>query len=481
MKRITVIIIGLIAFTIHATAQENSVNEQSEAIEKRIPLLERENERLQVIIDRQHESISTLEENFKGQIQTTKSELKKEIESLDTKYGYYLLFGGILITLIGFFINFLGRQLIKERVESLIQRDAIQYAQKVTDQVIKSYLADGKIEEAIEHNGQPAIEKIIKKLEREGFMAIDGIKTKGNEVISSMLASYSSIKRTKGSYSDESITELNQSSRANEYFELAMSSKDALVQISLYEKVLEIEPNNPQALNNLGVSYNNAYNYPKAIDVFQKSIKIAPNFALLYANMANSYNLLNQLDEALKLANQAIQIDPTVDYTYSVKGNILTKKGELQEAEKTFNKAIALNPKSPEAYFTRGFFYEQTKQFEKSEKDYFRSESLGFPNKAMLYNNLAVMHRRMKDFDTAITYINKARKENPDLANLDGTLALIYADKKDKDNFYKHLVIALDKGCPAWIYLDDPGFDDYRNDTKLKDLLDSYKKKSIAQ
>ena len=32
----------------------------------------------------------------------------------------------------------------------------------------------------------------------------------------------------------------------------------------------------------------------------------------------------------------------------------------------------------------------------------------------------------------------------------------------------------------AWNYLSDPGFDDYRNETKLIDLLESYKKKYVA-
>jgi len=98
----------------------------------------------------------------------------------------------------------------------------------------------------------------------------------------------------------------------------------------------------------------------------------------------------------------------------------------------------------------------------------------------MLYNNLAVLHRRLQDFDTAISYLNKARKINPNFPNLEGTLALIYADKKDKVNFYKYLVVALDKGCPAWKYLADPGFDDYRDEQKLKDLLELYQKKYIA-
>lgn len=420
-------------------------------------------------------------QNISQRIDALDKNVNLKIEKLDTKYEYYLLFGGILIALIGFLINFLGRQLIKERVELLIQKTAFAYAQKTTNQVINEYIANGKIEEAIEQSGQPVIEKIIKKIERDGFTVIDNLKIKGEEAISSMLAKHSDINIENVSDNpDEQLSNAKKVNRANEFFELAMSSKDPLVQIELYQKVLEIEPDNPHAYNNLGASYNNAYNYKKAIEVLQKGIEIASNYALPYANLANSYNLLGNLDEAIKYADKAMQLDPKVDYTYSVKGNVLTKQGKLDEAEETFNKAIKLNENSPEAYFARGYFYEETRQFNKSEADYIKAENLGLQDKAMLYNNMAVLYRRQKNFGKAIEYLEKARSANPLFPNIDGTLALIYADKKDRDNFYKYLVVALEKGCPVWKYLSDPGFDDFRDEEKLKSLLESYKKKYVA-
>jgi tetratricopeptide (TPR) repeat protein len=457
-------------------AQNNS---QTATADKVVNDLNHEIEKLKIQLENEQSRLIKLEGSMNEKIAIIEKNSSKEIEKLDSKLGYYIIFGSILIGFVGFLINFFGRQLIKERVEKLIQRSAFNYAQKVTAQVINRYISEGKMEEAIELNGQPAIEKIIKKLEKEGFMAIDGIKSKGDEVISSMLANHRKMNLID-SQNDDDINSNKESIRANEYFELAMSSKNPIVQISLYDKVLEIEPNNVEALNNIGVSYNNAYNYEKAISLLKKCIAIAPDFALAYANLANSYNLLNELATALAFVNQSIELNPTLDLPYSVKGNIYTKMGELEKAEDTFNKAIALNPNSPEAYFTRAYFYEETKQYEKSEQDYFKSASLGFPNKAMLFNNLAVLHRRKKDFDKAITYLIKAKKENSDFPNLDGTLALIYADKKDNENFYKYLILALDKGCPAWNYLSDPGFDDYRNESKLIDLLESYKMKNVA-
>jgi tetratricopeptide (TPR) repeat protein len=414
-------------------------------------------------------------------IQHLETRINAKIEKLDSKYNYYLIFGGLLLAILVFFINYFGRNYIKEKVEVLIEKTATQYAEMKTDDVLKSYINDGGIDKIIKEKGEPAIEQIIVEIQKKGTSIIDGIKEKGEKAISSMLAKQGNpIDDEKDLTTEEGIINANKDSRVKEFFELAFTRKDPLIQIELYKNVLEIEPENIEALNNIGVSFNNAYNYSEAIKYLTKCIKIKPSYALAYANLANSYNLLEDLEKSLEYTNKAIELDSKVDYSYSVKGNVLTKKGELEEAEKTFNRAIELNPNSPEAYFTRGFFYEETGKYDESEKDYKKADELGFPNKAMLYNNYAVLYRRKSDFDKAIKYLEMARIENPNFKNIDGTLALIYADKKDTENFYKHLIIALDKGCPAWNYINDPGFDGYRDEEKLQRLLSSYKKKYVA-
>ena len=78
-------------------------------------------------------------------------------------------------------------------------------------------------------------------------------------------------------------------------------------------------------------------------------------------------------------------------------------------------KELLVNPNFSEAYFNRGYFYEEINEYEKSEKDYLKAETLGMGNMAMLYNNLAVLFRRQKNFDKALYYIEKARKVNSGL------------------------------------------------------------------
>ncbi len=481
MKR-NILLILLFCFNLTIICQtnklpENSIIKDNMVLQNYIKLLEEQKHALEK---------NEIKQNYyqeKNELIITHLETKinSKIDKLDSKYNNYLVFGGLLLGVLVFVINYFGRKYFKDKIELLIEKTAEQYAETKTNEVIKNYIENGLIDKLIIEKGEPAIKEIIKNMETEGVNVIDGFRVKGLEVISSMLAKQEkSIINESNITTNEEIINANKDSRVREFFDLAFTRKDPLVQIELYKNVLEIEPDNVEALNNIGVSYNNAYKYNEAIAYFNKCIKLDPNYALPHANLAFSYNLLDDLENALKYANEAIKLDPKLDWSYSVKGNVLTKKGELDEAEKTFNLAIKLNKNSPETYYTRAYFYEEIGKYDESEKDYQKAEKLGFSNKAMLYNNFAVLYRRRKDFAKAINYLEKARKENPNFPNIDGTLALIYADQKDTDNFYKHLIIALDLGCPAWNYINDEGFDDYRKDEKLIRLLNSYRKKFEA-
>ena len=426
--------------------------------------------------------IEYLKNSIEQQNSLLELQITTKVDKLDSKINNYLIFGGAFVGIIVFAINFFGRKLIKKRVETLIENNATQYAERRTDEVIKQYMDEGKIEKVIKEKGEPAIEYLLKQLDKRGSYVIDGIKNRGDEAISSMLARQVATPTISLKLETaEEISNAGRSTRAREFFDLAFASRDPLIQIELYRNVLKIEPNNINALNNIGVSFTGSYNYAKAIEYFTQCLNLAPKYALAYANRANSYHLLNKFEEAMSDVEKAIALDPKLEWGYTVKGNVLTKLGRIDEAEKNFGFAITINPKSPEAYFNRGYFYEDTRKFNLSEADYKKAENLGFSNKAMLYNNFAVLFRRQKQYDTAIIYLERARKENPSYPNIDGTLALIYADKKDRENFYKYLIITLEKGCPAWNYLNDPGFDAYRNEEKLTALLATYKKRSEAQ
>ncbi len=436
-----------------------------------------------LLIEEKYNNLQEKVDGLEKRIEESNKEIKKDINSYkqDTKdlvnlYVYFIT-GGILV--IGFLINFFGRTAIKKRVEELILEKAQKHIEKKILDTLNSRITNDLIETAIKSKSEDEINKIISSLEQKGISAIDSFKTKGDEVIKSMLVFPPKIqfKIKKKQLSDAEITNKNDLIRVDNFFNLAFSSSDPRIQIELYKNVLKLDPANKHAMNNMAVGYNNLNDPKNAIIHLEKAINIDSNYFQAYANRAQAYNLLDEYKKAFDDADKAIKIESKFEYAYSVKGNILTKLGQHEEAEIVLNKAVEMSPNSPEAHFNLAFFYEEQGEYDKSMENYLKAEELNYPNKAMLYNNIAVVFRRLKEFNKAIEFIDKAKQFNPNYPNIDGTLALIYADQGDDRLFYKNLKIALEKGCPAWNYLSDNGFDKYRKTNKLKTLIEHYKEK----
>lgn len=415
--------------------------------------------------------ISELKQELKDERLATSEKIEKAVDSLERRINTYMIIFGIALTFIGFLINFFGKNAIKKRVEEIIAETATKRADLEVQKILSTKITDGYIGNIISQMGLPEINKLLETLETRGKQVIEDIQSKGDSVINSVLASPQKQSTELG------ILPTEKEIKAEEVFTLAMEAKDPLIRIKLYKDVIEMEPHNAPAYNNLGVALNDTYQYEQAIEMLSKGITLAPQFALLYSNRANSYNLLNMFEDSLIDADKAISLDPKQEWPYAIKGNVLTKQKKFMEAERILDKAIAINPKSAVAFFHRGFFMEETKRYTNSEQDYIKAKENGFPNLGMLYNNLAVLERRKKNFEKAIEYIELARIESPHWGNIDGTLALIYADKNEPENFYKYLTIALEKGCPVWLYLDDDAFDDLRNQSRLKKLIEVYQNK----
>ncbi|MBA3705696.1 MAG: tetratricopeptide repeat protein, partial [Bacteroidetes bacterium] len=400
---------------------------------------------------------------------------------LEEKINIYIACILGALALISFFLNFFGRRAIKQRTEKIIEETAFGYVETQTKEAITNKVTDDFVSKLTREKAESEILKIIKEIEHKGLSAISTIEKQGKDAIESFL-SQPSLRKTSinKNSTDQEINASKEQSRTIEFFNLALKSEDPMVQIELYKKVIEIDKKEVSAYSNIGVSFLNINRPHLAIEYLNKAIEINPKYAVAYANRANAYNQLGELQKAMLDIDKAIELNPKLEFAYSIKGNILTKQGKNLEAESILNNAISINPNSSFAYFNRGYFYDNIKEYEKSKIDYDKAMSLGFSNKAMLYNNYAVLFRHKKEYNKAIEFLEKARAENPDFPNLEGTMALIYADQGNTEKFYHHIKLALEKGCKVWDYLDDPGFKEHKDSERLTNLLKSYKKNHLA-
>jgi len=76
--------------------------------------------------------------------------------------------------------------------------------------------------------------------------------------------------------------------------------------IGQYQKAISIQPDFPQALNNLAMAHTFGRQYNQAREVFQKLIALQPDNAASYYNVAVLYALQNKVTESLAWLNKAI-------------------------------------------------------------------------------------------------------------------------------------------------------------------------------
>ncbi len=80
--------------------------------------------------------------------------------------------------------------------------------------------------------------------------------------------------------------------------------------IKYFEDVLEINPDNSEAHNNLGVAYAGLGRYSEAVEAYKQVIHIKPDYAEAHYSLGQTYSRLKRYAEAAEAFKQVIRINP---------------------------------------------------------------------------------------------------------------------------------------------------------------------------
>ena len=118
-----------------------------------------------------------------------------------------------------------------------------------------------------------------------------------------------------------------------------------------YQTVLAKDPNNLDALSNLGVVYFRTGKIRSAESTLKKALAVAPKDAFVLTTLGIVHYRQSRFDEALKELRKAIEIDPNSATAHNYLGITASQKGRQQEAEKEMLQAIAKDPNYADAHF----------------------------------------------------------------------------------------------------------------------------------
>ena len=192
--------------------------------------------------------------------------------------------------------------------------------------------------------------------------------------------------------SDDVISALGIDRDRKAFYELQELADSAFEQTVAKLKVQKIKEPNEQSWDyDLGIVYERAAKYNKAIAYYKESLEKESNI-ITASRISSCYDDLGDYDKALEYCNQAIALDSVkANYLYE-KANILDNAGRTQEAIKTMSDYIANTPDEPAGYYQRGWFKDYSGDIEGALEDYTMAITLQ-PNVAYAYLNRGVLYR----------------------------------------------------------------------------------------
>ena len=146
-----------------------------------------------------------------------------------------------------------------------------------------------------------------------------------------------------------------------------------------YQEILATNPNNIDALSNLGIVYFRTGKIRSAESVLKKALALAPNDDFVLTTLGIVHYRQSRFDDALMELRRAIEINPNSATAHNYLGITVSQKGRQQEAEKEILQAIAKNPNYADAHFNLAVILITTQPSSKelAREHYTRATALG--------------------------------------------------------------------------------------------------------
>jgi tetratricopeptide (TPR) repeat protein len=149
---------------------------------------------------------------------------------------------------------------------------------------------------------------------------------------------------------------------SRQWFDAALAAqrrRDYGAAIQLYERTLQEDPENAEALNNLGTVYQASGDPGRAREAFRRAISVQPAYAAAWSNLGVALGGMNEISQAQAALAEAIRLDPG---NHGAKVNLALqyqKQGLVGEARRLLEEVVQAAPAMAEAYYALGRLNEE--------------------------------------------------------------------------------------------------------------------------
>ncbi len=183
----------------------------------------------------------------------------------------------------------------------------------------------------------------------------------------------------------------------------------------LYRQALEQYPNQPDALNLLGVITAQNGDLDQALTLFDKAIAAAPSLAVIPFNKGNALRDAGRTDEAQTAYEDALSRDPKFQDALLNLSVLLQESGQTKLALQHLKTLVESNPNHHKAHYNIGKCYQELGHLDDAVNAFQTALTLN-SNDHDAHFAIANVYADRGQYDNAITHIKTAINIKPDWA-----------------------------------------------------------------
>lgn len=250
-----------------------------------------------------------------------------------------------------------------------------------------------------------------------------------------------------------------------------------------YRQILDIQKNNADALNLLGVLCHQTGRSQEGGELVQRAIQINPKHFDAATNLGNILADLGYVDNAIGCYEHALEIKPNHATAHCSYGALLSRLGQQEAAISHLRQALASHPNYPEAHFNLGEALERNSNLTEAIEEFtaflethptnhaaklniadclkksgriaeatkhYKELIASNPDFFLAYNNLGNMLREQGELAEAESLFSSALQMAPNLAELHGNISPVLISQNRIDEAINHLdtSLAISPGYP---------------------------------
>jgi len=181
----------------------------------------------------------------------------------------------------------------------------------------------------------------------------------------------------------------------------------------LYRRVLEVDPDQPDALGFLGIVAMHRGRIDEAIELIERALTIEPGNADRYNNLGNVLLAAERVDDALEAYRKSIELDPRHADAYNNLGVIYKAQRRFEESGRAYERAIEIDASHIEAYNNYGNLLSAQGRVADAIKQYSKALILR-PHDANARKYMAMAHAALGELDAAAAIYREWLEQDPD-------------------------------------------------------------------